>query len=78
MELHCEGKEKGSAMARVNLVSLSSQPVDTDEPGDRIKPFLPDNLGKYMTPLQLNLFLQFLYGMFHVYFISYIQFLNIY
>ena len=46
LELHCEGKVgKGNATARVSLVSLSSQPVDTDEPGDRIKPFLPDNPG---------------------------------
>lgn len=43
LELYSEGKEKGSPLAKVTMVSLSSQPVDTDEPGDRTKSFMADN-----------------------------------
>ncbi|KAK4316071.1 hypothetical protein Pmani_012715 [Petrolisthes manimaculis] len=43
LELYSEGKEKGPSLARVTMVSLSSQPVDTDEPGDRAKSFMVDN-----------------------------------
>ncbi|XP_050716729.1 phosphofurin acidic cluster sorting protein 1-like isoform X5 [Eriocheir sinensis] len=43
LELYSEGKEKGSPLARVTMVSLSSQPVDTDEPGERTKTFMADN-----------------------------------
>ncbi|XP_050716725.1 phosphofurin acidic cluster sorting protein 1-like isoform X2 [Eriocheir sinensis] len=45
LELYSEGKEKGSPLARVTMVSLSSQPVDTDEPGERTKTFMADNPG---------------------------------
>lgn len=47
LELYSEGKEKGSPLAKVTMVSLSSQPVDTDEPGDRTKSFMADNPGKW-------------------------------
>ncbi|MPC45444.1 Phosphofurin acidic cluster sorting protein 1 [Portunus trituberculatus] len=43
LELYSEGKEKGSPLAKVTMVSLSSQPVDTDEPGERTKSFMADN-----------------------------------
>ncbi|CAL4121819.1 unnamed protein product, partial [Meganyctiphanes norvegica] len=44
LELYIDGKEKGiSSIARVTMVALSSQPVDTDEVTDRHKPFLTDN-----------------------------------
>ncbi|XP_053637195.1 phosphofurin acidic cluster sorting protein 2 isoform X3 [Cherax quadricarinatus] len=43
LELYSEGKEKGTSLARVTMVSLSSQPVDTDEPTERTKSFMADN-----------------------------------
>ncbi|KAL7638821.1 UNVERIFIED_CONTAM: hypothetical protein RMT77_010355 [Armadillidium vulgare] len=43
LDLYFEGKDKSSAVAKVNLVSLSSQPVDTEEPIDRPKHFFTDN-----------------------------------
>ncbi|XP_042236143.1 phosphofurin acidic cluster sorting protein 1-like isoform X2 [Homarus americanus] len=43
LELYSEGKEKGTSLARVTMVSLSSQPVDTDEPAERTKSFMADN-----------------------------------
>lgn len=45
LELYSEGKEKGTSLARVTMVSLSSQPVDTDEPAERTKSFMVDNPG---------------------------------
>ncbi|XP_064118327.1 phosphofurin acidic cluster sorting protein 1-like isoform X10 [Macrobrachium nipponense] len=43
LELYSEGKEKGTSLAMVTMVSLSSQPVDTDEPSERAKSFMADN-----------------------------------
>ncbi|XP_045609459.1 phosphofurin acidic cluster sorting protein 2 isoform X2 [Procambarus clarkii] len=43
LELYTEGKEKQASLARVTMVSLSSQPVDTDEPAERTKSFMADN-----------------------------------
>ncbi|KAB7505420.1 Phosphofurin acidic cluster sorting protein 1 [Armadillidium nasatum] len=43
LDLYFEGKDKSLAVAKVNLVSLSSQPVDTEEPIDRPKHFFTDN-----------------------------------
>ncbi|XP_069985419.1 phosphofurin acidic cluster sorting protein 1 isoform X3 [Penaeus vannamei] len=43
LELYSEGKEKGVSLAKVTMVSLSSQPVDTDEPPERAKSFMADN-----------------------------------
>lgn len=43
LELYSEGKEKGTSLAMVTMVSLSSQPVDTDEPPERAKSFMADN-----------------------------------
>ena len=46
LELYSEGKEKGTPLAKVTMVSLSSQPVDTDEPAERTKSFMADNPGE--------------------------------
>ncbi|XP_042882605.1 phosphofurin acidic cluster sorting protein 1-like isoform X3 [Penaeus japonicus] len=43
LELYSEGKEKGVSLAKVTMVSLSSQPVDTDEQPERAKSFMADN-----------------------------------
>lgn len=45
--MYSEGKEKGVSLAKVTMVSLSSQPVDTDEPPERAKSFMADNPGKF-------------------------------
>lgn len=47
LELYSEGKEKGVSLAKVTMVSLSSQPVDTDEPPERAKSFMADNPGRF-------------------------------